>query len=153
MVKALAEASVKIECCSENICYLRSAWRTFSHVIKTINIGTGFNKSGTAGESNKAKVRIRRGCLGQEPRGCAGAWQACLGSLLLRLHRGSGRRGSRCASSSPSVSCRACSWRGPRTCRRCLAGSRWPSRLPPGRCSAPTHRGELRIAASWERPR
>ena len=149
MVKALAEASVKIECCSENICYLRSAWRTFSHVINTINIGTGFNKSGTAGESNKAIVRIRRGCLGQEPRGCAGAWQACLGRLLLPLLRGSGRRGSRCANSSPSASCRACSSRGPHSCRRCLAGSRLPSRHRPGRCSAPSRRGELRTAASW----
>ena len=152
MVKALAEASVKIECCSENICYLRSAWRTFSHVINTINIGTGFNKSGTAGESNeadlKAKKRIRRGCLAREPRGCAGAWQACLGRLLLLLLRGSGRRGSRCANSSPSALCRACSSRGPRSCRRCLAGSRWPSRRRPERCSAPSHRGEPRIAAS-----
>ena len=35
--------------------YVEPAWRTISHLIDTINIGTGFNKSGTAGESNEAK--------------------------------------------------------------------------------------------------
>ena len=137
--------------------YVEPAWRTISHLIDTINIGTGFNKSGTAGESNeadlKAKKRIRRGCLAREPRGCAGAWQACLGRFLLPPLQGSGRRGSRCANSSQSASCRACSSRGPRSCRRCLAGSRSPSRHRPGRCSAPTRRGELRTAASWGRLR
>lgn len=53
-------ASDEIGCCSKKE-ILGSEWWTILHLIDTINIGTGFNKSGTAGESKETDQAKKSG--------------------------------------------------------------------------------------------